>query len=120
MKETVTQNTFIDRFDEIGRGSNFSREARLALFEYYEQLGEDCGEIEFDPIAICCDWSEYEGPRVFAYEYFADLKQCLSEIGADYDWFDSFKEIDPDLITEYLQDNTQVIEFDGGLLVMAF
>ena len=32
----------------------------LALFEYYEECEEGSGTaIELDPIAICCDWTEY-------------------------------------------------------------
>jgi len=30
------------------------------LFEYYDNISEDIGEnVEFDPVAVCCDWSEY-------------------------------------------------------------
>ena len=40
---------------------NFSYEGRKALFEYLEDLEDDIGDrIQFDPIALCCEYSEYE------------------------------------------------------------
>mgnify|MGYP003152949092 FL=1 len=40
---------------------NFSYEGRKALFEYLEDLEDDIGEkIQFDPIALCCEYSEYD------------------------------------------------------------
>jgi hypothetical protein len=41
--------------------NNHSYDGARAIFEYYEGLAEGLGQpIEFDPIAWCCDWSEYE------------------------------------------------------------
>jgi hypothetical protein len=37
------------------RPDNFSYEGLGALFDYFESMGDD---VEFDPIAICCDFSE--------------------------------------------------------------
>ena len=60
MKQTVTECAFMDAFDYC-RSENFSCEGRRALFNYFEELEEDTGEeIEFDVIAICCDFTEYE------------------------------------------------------------
>ena len=62
MKQSVTRFDFVDWF----RGSdtykrNFSYEGLNSLFDYFEQLEEDMeNEIDFDPIAICCEFSEYE------------------------------------------------------------
>ena len=40
--------------------ANWSRNAALALVEYYESLEEDCGEfIKLDAVAIRCYWAEY-------------------------------------------------------------
>ena len=61
MKQTVTEHEFIDGFRRCGREDNFSYEGRQALFEYFEQLEDDIGEeFEYDPIAICCGYTEYE------------------------------------------------------------
>ena len=62
MKQSVTRFDFVDWF----RGSdnyknNFSYDGLNCLFDYFEELEEDMGqEIDFDPIAICCEFSEYE------------------------------------------------------------
>ena len=62
MKQSVTRFDFVDWF----RGSdtyknNFSYNGLNSLFDYFEELEEDMGqEIDFDPIAICCEFSEYE------------------------------------------------------------
>jgi hypothetical protein len=41
--------------------NNHSYDGAKAIFEYYESLAEDTNEpIEFDPIAWCCEWNEYE------------------------------------------------------------
>jgi hypothetical protein len=61
MIEQVTETEFIDRFAQMDRRENFSYEGRQALFEYFESLEEDLSEaIEFDCIAICCEYTEYE------------------------------------------------------------
>ena len=58
--DTVNQWDFVKGFDVMGRGDNFTQSARVELFHYYEVLSDAIGEhIKFDPIAICCDWSEY-------------------------------------------------------------
>lgn len=87
MKTTVTQYHFID---SQALKDNFTYYGRIALFEYFEQLGDDLDtQIEFDPIAIRCEFTEY-----------SDL--------------DEIKEVYPDIESlEDLYDYTQVIEFDN-------
>ena len=66
MKEYISESEFIDRFRIMNRKENFSYEGRKALFEHFEQLEEDIGEeIEFDCIAICCEYTEYENIKEF-------------------------------------------------------
>ena len=58
MYQTVNQYDFIRAFESI-RPENFSRRALQELFQHLEELERDLGEeMELDPIAICCDWSE--------------------------------------------------------------
>jgi hypothetical protein len=58
MKQTLTKDTFRFLFNQI-RPDNFSYEGQGALFDYLESLEDDCGiEVEFDPIAFCCDFSQ--------------------------------------------------------------
>lgn len=68
--ETLNQNQFVDNFQTI-RPDNFSYEGLQAIFTYLEDLSEDIGEnIEFDPIAICCEYTEYRNLQeiIDAYE----------------------------------------------------
>ena len=74
MKQSVTRFDFVDWF----RGSdtykrNFSYDGLNSLFDYFEELEEDMGhEIDFDPIAICCEYSEYEN--------FNEIKENYSSV----------------------------------------
>ena len=93
MKQSITRFDFVDWF----RGSdtyknNFSYEGLNSLFDYFEELEEDMGqEIDFDPIAICCEFSEYEN---------------LEEIKENYNSTD-IQTMDD------LRDHTSVIEFEN-------
>lgn len=67
MKTTVYFSEFRDYFHEI-RPDNFSYQGLRILFDYFEEFEESTGEeVEFDVIAICCDFSED------SYENIADL-----------------------------------------------
>ena len=51
---------FKNEFKKI-RPDNFSYDGLTALYDYLIQYEEDCGtELEFDPIAYCCEFSEYD------------------------------------------------------------
>ena len=92
MKDTISVYQFQNWFQEH-RPNNFSPSGRTALFDYIEQYEDECDtEIEFDPIALCCDYCEYDN---------------LDEFHQDYN-----KEEYPDL--EEIRDCTQVIEVRGG------
>ena len=110
MKKTITFSDFADAFRDYGREDNFSYFGLQALFEYLEQLEEDCGtEIELDIVAICCEFTEYSD---------------LDEIRGIY-W--DLPE-DEEEALEWLQDRTQVITweertFDGiesGIIIGNF
>jgi hypothetical protein len=67
MKTIVYFAEFRDYFHEI-RPDNFSYQGLRILFDYLEEYEESTGEeIEFDVIAICCDFSEE------SFENIADL-----------------------------------------------
>lgn len=56
----ISFSEFCDSFSEQYQ-NNFSYEGKRALFDYLENLEEETGEeIELDPIAFCCEYSEYE------------------------------------------------------------
>lgn len=90
MKTTVTLFDFRDAFRQCGRQDQFSYEALGLLFDYFEALEDSLGqEIELDPIAICCEYSE-ESP--------ADIAQHHGEVDCT----------DRD-VTDWLTDRTSVI-----------
>ena len=87
MIDTVTEHTFIDTMATKNNG--FSYEGSKALFNYLEQLEEDTGtQIEFDPIALRCEYTEYKN--------FEELQEDYQDIKT----------------LEDLQDHTQVIMFN--------
>lgn len=75
MKQTVYFNQFCDGFKNMNRDNNFSYEGKRALFDYLEDYEESGGdEIEFDVIALCCEYTEYENLAEFQREYSKDYK----------------------------------------------
>ena len=60
---------------------NFSYDGRAALFCHFEQVEDDCGiEIDFDPIAIRCEYTEYANLDEFWQDYNSEQYQCISDI----------------------------------------
>lgn len=72
MHITLNTQSFINAFNEVCPGS-FSDEALVIIFEYYEGL-----EVEFDPVAICCDFSESSIDEVIE-EYSIDIEEGADE-----------------------------------------
>lgn len=58
MKMTLTKDMFRFHMNQI-RPDNFSYEGLGELFDYFEQIEDGTQtDMEFDPIAICCDFSQ--------------------------------------------------------------
>ncbi len=76
MKTTLNESQFIDAFKRSSeRKEQFSYEALKALFEHLEQLEQDTGsEIEFDMIALCCEYQEIESVEEFNNQYKSDYE----------------------------------------------
>jgi len=59
--EEVTETAFIDAFRmSETRRNQFSYDALVELYHYYDGLGTDEPDINFDIVGICCDWTEYD------------------------------------------------------------
>jgi len=105
MKQTVTEYQFIESFRHAGRETQFSVPARRALFAHLEDYArETCFELELDPIAVCCEFAEYPCALEAAKVYGLELRGGDEESRA-LDW---------------LREKTQVIEFDGGIVIQQF
>jgi hypothetical protein len=69
MKITLNFSQFLENWP-ASRKDQFSYEALEVIFNYIEEYEESAGsETEFDPIAICCEWSEYESALDAANDY---------------------------------------------------
>ena len=117
MHITVTSAMFADAFRRMGRENQFSREALEALFEYIENYEEDTGiRVELDVVGLCCEFTEYETAVEAAEDY-----GFASELEAeDYEDSDSYEDANEDEAIEWLQDRTEVINFDSGLIIQNF
>ena len=95
------------------RPNQFSREALAALFGPYEELEQGSGEeTEFDPIAICCDWTEYESALEAAEGYGFQQKDTSDDERADRNEEAAFA---------FLADQTTVLELgSGGVVFLNF
>ena len=73
MIQTINFNQFCDGFPESYK-DNFSYEGKQALFNYFENYEEDTDEtVEYDPVALCCEYSEYESLKELQ-ENYTDIK----------------------------------------------
>ena len=89
MKNTMNEFDFKNEFKKI-RPDNFSYDGLTALYDYLTQYEESCDtELEFDPIAYCCEFSEYDS--------FEDVKK-------NYDVED----------LEHLEQNTTVLKIPNS------
>jgi hypothetical protein len=77
--QTLSQSEFTEAFKWSSRANQFSYEALEAIFEYLEDYSRDSGEdVEFDLVAICCDWYEMTWQEV-ADQYKVDLSDVEDE-----------------------------------------
>lgn len=101
--------------------ANWSRAGAFALAEYLEELEESTGEeMEFDHVAIRCDFSEFKSLQDWADEYYGE-----GQTGEGWHWaLDITEDMDDDEIDNeiraHIQDQGQLIEFDGGIIVSSF
>ena len=107
MKTTVNEYMFRRSFEEL-RPNNFSHAGLGALFDYFEQYEEDCGEeIELDVIAICCDFSEYK-----------DLAEFQADYGTEYETMDDVRDATTVIDVDLSEDDDGVE--DGVFIIQAF
>ncbi len=95
MKTTVWICEFQDAFTNCWRGNSFSGKWFKALYEYLTQIEDDCGiELELDPVAFDCEYTEYES---------------IEEVCKEYDRDE-----------DYIRESTICIDFNGGIIVANF
>lgn len=106
-------------FNAYGRENYFSNEGLEAIDNYYIDCcscsGEIGTEVEFDVIAICCDWNEYGDGVVFGFDSFIN----------DFEYLIDDEELEEDekvdAIFKKLEDKTYCVRLDNGnILHMTF
>jgi hypothetical protein len=113
MKLTLTTSAAVELL-KVDQYARWSRAGARALVEHLEQLEEDCDtEIEFDAVAIRCDYSEYDSALQAALDQGFEPNPNLGEEAQS----EEDKEADA---LSWLQDQTEVIEFDGGVIIASF
>lgn len=108
MHHTITKNDFVQAFlTSSERKEQFSYDALGELFDYLDQLENECDQsTEFDMIAICCAWCEY-----------ADLDAVIAAYSGSFTFNDGAT--DDEKAVE-IRENTTLIEFDGGVIIHNF
>jgi flavin-dependent dehydrogenase len=124
MKKTMNTSEIAHELIDDGN-ANWSRAGAFALAQYLEELEESTGEeMEFDHVAIRCEWSEYDSLLAFAEDYFADHKQAADALGLEVAMSgDEFEEEEWEVenaVREYIEDHGTLIEFDFGIIVSSF
>jgi len=120
MKKTISFHEFQRDFQDV-RPDNFSYDGLKALFDYLEDLSDDCGtEIELDVIAICCEFSEYDSAMEAAREHGNDYYPLLYDDDDNEREEEEVEEEADAYFIEWLQERTQVIPFDGGVIIQDY
>jgi hypothetical protein len=124
MKKTLTTYDIAHELLQDDHAA-WTRSGAFALAEHLEQYEEETGEeMEMDVAAIRCDFSGYSSLEDWAGEYFSDSKQAADAMGLELDmdgetWTAEEEEVQ-ESIRAFIQDNGQLIEFDGGIIVSSF
>jgi hypothetical protein len=116
MKERLSTGSAASRLYE-DEYAGWSYEGARALVEYMEGLEDELGEeIEFDVVALRCEYTEYgsaeEAVEAYSPDDYADLQE---QSNGDAD---DLKE----MCLEYLRDRTTLIEIPGseGIIIQRY
>jgi hypothetical protein len=111
MKQTVDRYEFLKQFEQV-RPNSFSRSALNLLFDYFEEYEDSTGEeIEFDIIAIDCEYSEAFPDEI--------IRDYALEDAFESEFIDKGNDLSrKNGIIEHLRDHTQYVgETESGTLV---
>lgn len=94
--------------------NNFTLEGAKAVQAWFEELSDSTDEnIEFDPIAWCVEFTEYKTALDAYNEQHGEDEFIKVDEG-------NTAENAEEQALEWLQDNTSVIEFNGGIVIQDF
>lgn len=111
-----------EEFNAYGRENYFSDEGLEAIdnycIDYCSDGGEIGTEVEFDVIAICCEWNEYGDGVVLGFDDFINDFEYLID---DEDNEELGEDEKIDAIYQKLEDKTYCIKLENGnILQMVF
>lgn len=121
MITTISFDYFAGAFESSDTyKNNFTRDGLIALFEYLEKLEDDTGTIEFDMIGICCDYSEYPTAWEAVEQYQPeDIPVIDMEEHGGIDPVE-LQALQNEKALEWLEEHTEVIKFDTGIIIRDF
>ena len=108
MKRTLRTEDMVDELvrDEYAR---WTREGARAIIEHLEDMEEQTGEeMEFDKVAIRCQWTEYETLEEAATALIPDFNNWAK----DYDEDELLRQIEQELA-----DSSTILHFSGGFAI---
>ena len=95
--------------------STFSFEGGLAVVEFLEEMEADSGSMEFDPIAIRCEFSEYPSATEAARQLLSEREFAELIDPMDCGEYASDRE---ELFMDYFRDEGQLVAvFFGGVIL---
>ena len=107
---TINVHEFRNAFANFGRQNQFSHSGLQALFNHLEDIEQvGGGEIELDVVSLCCDFTEFSTALKAA--------RGFSHFTADQELTKEEQEREA---LQFLEDNTEVIPFDGGIIIQNF
>lgn len=113
MKMTVDAGMMKEMFKNWNR-DYYTYEGCETLLEFYDEIDEN---IEFDVIAICCDWNEYgETPCLKWKDFISDYGYLLE----DEETAEMTDDEKINTIIEKLEDKTTVIKLSNSVLIEVF
>lgn len=110
--KTLSQSDFISEFRSMSDTYNnqFSYEGLQALYDHLEEYSDSTSEpVEFDPVALCCEYTEYTDLREASETFF--MYDATDEERAEYT---------DEKAREYFANNTFLLEFEGGIIIQDF
>ena len=115
---TIDVHQFRNAFANLGRQNSFSHSGLQALFNHLEDIEQvGGGEIELDVISLCCEYTEFATALKAAKEFTRfTIDQDLT-FTSDQDLTEEEQERQA---LQFLADNTEVIPFDGGVIIQNF
>jgi len=98
------------------KNAKWSWDGAISLVDYLEELEQDAGEeMEFDLVAIRCEWSEYSSLEE-AGKDLGIISRAWTSDGMEEDEVEELWES----IRDGIRDDGHLIEFDGGVIVSSF